>query len=470
MNRTSLLLATAAVLALVAGVVGLPRQKDTSHTVARPGETPTGVVLPPVTAKDGALTLTGKLSGAYLMAGQSEAYAVLTARADQPREVKRVPVSLALVIDRSGSMRGQKLTDAKQAARLLVQRLGEEDRLALVHYGSDVRVFPSQLVTDEARQQMLAFVDAIEDEGATNISGGMQAAAQELRPYVKSFRVSRLLLLSDGHPTEGLVEDRELLQLADNYQREGMTVSGLGVGDEFNERLMRGLAEQGGGFYGYIQDSEKLADILRRELEQAAGTLARGVALRLELPEGVVDAEVMGVSTRREGRTLVVPLYDLAGGQEVQVVVKLTLALETTSADRTVLGVKLRYQDVEADRLVEVALALAAKVTEDEEEVRSHLDQEVRVHAVRALGAREMQAAAEEMKRGNRQKALGMLDNARTLFGSSADALAGELADVDRTKAAYLNAQDETSVKREALQLHRKSLKTFGQNNSYGTD
>ncbi|WNG53695.1 VWA domain-containing protein [Archangium gephyra] len=470
MTRTALLLATTGLLALTAAVVGMPRQKDTSHTLAHPGEAPTGVVLPPATAKDGPVTLQGKLSGAYLMTGPSEAYAVLTVRADKPREEKRVPVSLALVIDRSGSMRGQKLTDAKLAARLLVQRLGAEDRLALVHYGSDVSVFPSQQVTDEARQQMLDFVDTIEDSGATNISGGLQAAAQQLLPYVESFRVSRILLLSDGQPTEGLVEDAELLKLADTYQRQGLTVSGLGVGDDFNERLMRGMAEQGGGFYGYIQDSEKLAEILRRELEQAAGTLARGVELRLELPEGVLDAEAMGVPARREGKTRVVRLYDLAGGQEAQVVVKLTLSLESSKEGRGVLGARLRYQDVEAARPVETYLPLSAKVTDDEALVRANLDQEVRVHAVKALGAREMQAAAEEMKRGNRQKALGMLDNARSLFGSSAEALAGELADVDRTKAAYLNAQDETSVKREALQLHRKSLRTFGQNNSYDTD
>jgi Ca-activated chloride channel homolog len=467
MNRTHLLLATAALLALGATVVGLPRQKDTSHTVAQPGEPPTGVVLQPTTAKNGALTLEGKLSGAWLAAGPSEAYAALTVRADKPHEEKRLPVSLALVIDRSGSMRGRKLADAKLAARMLVERLKDGDRLALVHYGTDVRVFASQPVSHETRKQMLAFVDAIEDEGSTNLSGGLEAAALELRPYVHDFRVSRILLLSDGEPTDGITEEGELRRLAGTYQREGMTVSGLGVGEDINERVMRGLAEQGGGFYGYIQDSERLADIFRRELEQAAGTLARAVELRLELPEGVTDAEVLGVSARREGRELVVPLYDLAGGQEARVVVKLTLGLEAVDVPRSVLGARLRYWDVEAARQVEVALGLSAKVTEDEARVRAHLDQEVRVYAVRALGARQMQAAAEEMKRGNRERALGLLDNARSLFGSSAEALSGELADVDQTRAAYLNAQDETSVKREALQLHRKSLKTFGQNNSY---
>jgi Ca-activated chloride channel family protein len=467
MNRTTLLLTTATLLALVAGVMGLPRQKDTSHTVAQPGEAPTGVVLQPVAARGGVLTLEGKLSGAYLMAGPSEAYAALTVRADKLQQEKRAPVSLALVIDRSGSMRGQKLVDAKRAARMLVERLGAEDRLALVHYGTDVSVFPSGLVTEEARARMLAFVDAIEDEGSTNISGGLEAAARELRPYAREFRVSRVILLSDGQPTAGLTDETELQREAGRYQHEGMTVSALGVGEDFNERLMRGMSEQGGGFYGYIQDSEQLADIFRRELEQAAGTVARGVELRLELPEGVTDAEAMGAASRREGRTLVVPLYDLAGGQDTQVVVKLTLSLEATEAPRGVLTTRLKYWDVLAERQTEVSLGLTAKVTEDEALVRANLDQEVRVHAVRALGAKELQAAAEEMKKGNREKALGLLDNARTLFGSSAEALSGELADVDRTKAAYLNAQDETAVRREALQLHRKSLKTFGQNNAY---
>ncbi|WP_309890214.1 VWA domain-containing protein [Archangium sp.] len=468
MNRTKMLLATAGLLALAAAVVGLPRQKDTSHTVARPDEVPgAGVVLPPVSARDGVLSLEGKLSGAWLMAGPSEAFAALTVRADTLQKQRRVPVNLALVIDRSGSMRGQKLLDATRAARLLLERLGPEDRLALVHYGTDVSVLPSQLVTAEARARMADFIDAIQDEGATNISGGLEAAASELRPYTEAFRVSRIILLSDGQPTAGVTEPGELQRVAGSLRGTGLTVSGLGVGDDFNERLMQGIAEQGGGFYGYIQDSERLAEIFRRELEQAAGTVARAVELRLELPEGVLDAEVMGMTARREGNTLVVPLYDLAGGQEAQVVVKLTLSLESTEAPRGVLTARLGYFEVESALAKRVDLALTARVTDDETLVRANLDKDVRAHANRALGARELQAAAEEMKRGNRDRALGMLSNARSLFGASADALSGEMEDVEKTRASYLNAQDETAVRREALQLHRKSLKTFGQNNSY---
>ncbi|HSP78732.1 MAG TPA: VWA domain-containing protein, partial [Myxococcaceae bacterium] len=326
MSRTLLLTCTAALLALVAVAVGLPPQTDTVHTVAEPGEAPGGVDLPLATARDGVLMLEGKLSGAYLKAGPSEAFAALAVRAQRPERVeRRQPVSLALVIDRSGSMAGQKLADAKRAARMLVDRLEPEDQLALVHYGTDVDVLPSQPVTEAAREEMRAFIDAIEDDGGTNLSGGLEAGARQLRPHLGAYRVSRLLLLSDGQPTEGVVEEGELRKLARTYRAEGMAVSGLGVGEDFNEGLMQGLAEQGGGFYGYIQDSERLAEVLGRELEQAAGTVARGVALRLELPEGVTGAEVLGVRAEREGRTLKVPLYDLAGGQEARVVVKLTL-------------------------------------------------------------------------------------------------------------------------------------------------
>ncbi|MFY0582811.1 vWA domain-containing protein [Cystobacter fuscus] len=273
MNRTHLLLALTTLLALGALAIGLPPPPSLQPPAVR---APSGGVLPPVTAREGVLTLEGKLSGAYVRTGPGEAHALFTVRASKPSTQRRMPVNLALVIDRSGSMRGQKLADARRAARMLVERLEPGDRLALVHYGSDVRVYPSEEVTPRSRERMISFVGSIEDEGATNLGGGLEAGAEALRPHVKDYRVSRIILLSDGEPTEGIVDEAHLGRPAANYQREGIAVSGLGVGEQFNERLMRGLAEQGGGFYGYLQDSERLAEILGRELEQATGTLARG--------------------------------------------------------------------------------------------------------------------------------------------------------------------------------------------------
>ncbi|WNG22876.1 VWA domain-containing protein [Cystobacter fuscus] len=464
MNRTHLLLALTTLLALGALAIGLPPPPSLQPPPAR---TPSGGVLPPVTAREGVLTLEGKLSGAYVHTGPGEAHALFTVRANTPPTQRRMPVNLALVIDRSGSMRGQKLADARRAARMLVERLEPGDRLALVHYGSDVRVYPSEEVTPRSRERMISFVDSIEDEGATNLSGGLEAGAEALRPHVKDYRVSRIILLSDGEPTEGIVDEAHLGRLAADYQREGIAVSGLGVGEQFNERLMRGLAEQGGGFYGYLQDSERLAEILGRELEQATGTLARGVRLRLELPEGVTSAEALGVAAVPEAGALSIPLYDLSGGQEVRVVVKLTLALAAPSPERPLVSARLDYNDLVADKPVRMGLELGAAVTEDEELVRTHMDPDVGLAVTRALGASQMQAAAEAMKQGDRTRALDMLGNVRRLFGASASALAGEMREVEQSEAAYRDAQDETSVRREALKLHRKSLQSFGQNNSY---
>lgn len=469
MNRTHLLLATTALLALGALGVGRPRPLDTSHTHPSPGEPVSTPVLPTVSSRAGALTLEGKLSGGYLRSGPSEAFAVLTVRADRPPEERRLPVNLALVIDRSGSMRGQKLAEAKRAARLLIQRLQEGDRLVLVHYGTDVSVLPGERVSPQTREKMLAFVDAIEDEGSTNTSDALEAAATQLRSAAHDFRVSRVILLSDGVPTLGLTEDWQLKQRVAGYRQEGLTVSALGVGEDFNEQLMRGLAEQGGGFYGYIQDSERLAEILRRELDQATGTLARQVELRLETPPGVTGVEALGLEARTEGRARVLSLYDLAGGQEARVVVKLTLDLEAQDTPREVLTARLRYEDVRDAHPVETTLGLTARVTEDAEQVLAHLDRDVRADATRALGAQQMQGAAEQMKLGNREVALGMLSSARTLFrgSDSAQALAGEALDVEQIQAAYQNARDETSVRQETLKLHRKSLRNFGQENAY---
>ncbi len=475
MNRTLLLLAAGGLLALGALVVGKPPPPapppvtDTSHTVAQPDEPEATVTLPFVTATpaDGAVALSGKLSGAYVQTGSSEVFAWLELKARPAESGRRTPVNLALVLDRSGSMAGQKLADAKRAATELVGRLTAEDRLAFIDYGTDVKVLPSRLVTEDVRRELLQAITDLRDDGSTNISGGLVEARQALYPHQKEFRVSRVILLSDGQPTMGMVTAADLNGLVRTMRAQGLTVSALGVGEDFQEGLMRGMAEQGGGFSGFIDDSARLSEVFSRELDQATSTVARGVELELELPPEVLAVEVMGVPSTRQGNVVTVPLYDLAGEQSVRVVAKLTLKTSSTRGALEVLGARVRYVDVAKDIATNTGLRLTAQLTEDSARVKANLDRDVRIHATRALGTQHMLAAAEEMKRGNRQAARGLLDNARRIFGTSASALSGELADLDQTEAAYGNASDAEDVRRESRNLMKKTMKNFGQNNAY---
>ena len=445
---------------------------DQTHTVVQPGEAPVELVLPvvlgqPASGKAGPVELTGKLSGAYVKAGPGEAFAVFELKARAPEQHQRVPVNLALVVDRSGSMDGAKLVNAKRAAQALVKQLQPGDRLALVHYGSDVKVAPSVEINESTRRELLSTIEAIQVNGGTHMSGGLVAGADAVRPYSKEYRVTRAILLSDGEPTEGTTSQDGLFSLVGKLRETGITVSALGVGDGFNDTLMRGMAERGGGFSGFVSDSSELAAIFTRELDQAASTVARGVSLTLTLPPGVSGLEVMGLPSTREGNTVRIPLYDLTGGQSARVVVKLTLDAPANTAAMSVLSAAVSYVDVAADLPSQVTLALDAKVTDDAQVVHANLDRDVRVHAIRALGTQQLRAAAEQMQSGNRESALNLLSNARRLFGASAAALSGELAEVDQTQAAYDNARSDSDVRREALNLKKKTMKNFGQSNSY---
>ncbi|NOK21704.1 vWA domain-containing protein [Corallococcus carmarthensis] len=445
---------------------------DQTHTVVQPDETPVNGVLPvvlgqPASGKAGPVELTGKLSGAYVKTGPGEAFAVFELSARMPEKTQRVPVNLALVVDRSGSMDGTKLADAKRGAQELVRQLRNGDRLALVHYGSDVKVVPSVVINDATRRELLSTIEAIQVNGGTHMSGGLVAGADAVRPFSTEYRVTRAILLSDGEPTEGTTSNDGLFSLVGKLRETGITVSALGVGSGFNDTLMRGMAERGGGFSGFISDSSELAAIFTRELEQAASTVARNVSMTLTLPPGVSGVEVMGLPSTREGNTVRIPLYDLTGGQSARVVVKLTLDAPANAADMNVLDTAVAYVDVAADLPSKVTLALGAKVTNDAQVVHANLDRDVRVHAIRALGTQQLQAAAEAMKSGDRASALDLLGSARRLFGSSASALAGELADVDQTQAAYGKARSDSDVRDAAISLKKKTMKNFGQNNSY---
>ncbi|WP_224369289.1 vWA domain-containing protein [Hyalangium versicolor] len=472
MNKTTTFLGLAGALALVALVLGMPHvvsppPPPQPHIATPVAPTPPPPPTPPASTSQGSLTMTSRLSHPYIVPGSTDVFVTVDVTGAEVPGSKRSPVNLALVIDRSGSMNGYKLAQAKQAARQLVGMLTEDDRLAIVHYGSDVKSLPSMQATASNRQRMLQYIDGIWDEGGTNIGAGLTTGQHQVNTARSQYQVNRIILISDGQPTEGVTDDEGLKQVVKNIRAEGVTVSSIGVGTDFNEDLMQAFAEYGAGAYGFLEDAGKLATLFQKDLQQATTQVARNVELSFTLPEGVTLGEVLGYRAHQAGRTVRVPMPDFSAGQTERVVARVTVTGSAVGQAVDVTGVKLTYTDLLKDGTVESGAALSAMVTDRREEVAAKQDKEATVYAARARGAANLQKAAEALKVGRRDEARQLIQQNQEMFDdvaavAGAPAVAADKAAQQAAYDEYESAQSEEAVNTAVKKSKVQALKDFG--------
>jgi Ca-activated chloride channel family protein len=476
MNKTYTFLALAGALALVALVLGMPRlvsptpppQPHIATPVVPPTPpTPPLPLAPPASTSQGSLTMTSRLSHPYISPGSSDVFVTVDVTGVQVPGAQRSAVNLALVIDRSGSMNGYKLAQAKQAARQLVGLLHDEDRLAIVHYGSDVKSLPSMPATSANRARMLQYIDGIWDEGGTNIGAGLMTGQHQVQVARSQYQVNRIILISDGQPTEGVTDEEGLKRVVKNIRAEGVTVSSMGVGSDFNEDLMQAFAEYGAGAYGFLEDAGKLASLFQKDLQQATTQVARNVELSFELPEGVLLGEVLGYQAHQAGRSVRVAMPDFAAGQNERVVARVKVNGSTVGQAVDITGVKLTYTDLLKNGTVESTASLSAMVTDHREEVLARQDKEATVYATRARSAANLQKAAEAFKQGKRDEARQYIQQNQAMFDDAASvagapAVAADKAEQQAAYDEYEQAQSPDAVNNAVKKSKVKALKDFG--------
>ncbi len=453
MNRTTAFLGIAAALLLTAVVVGLPKSGSTPRpppvptpvpTVTPPPPEPTPITTP--TTHPGSLTMTGKLSHPYLVPGTSDVFATLEVTGVDVPNAKRAPVNLSLVIDRSGSMSGEKIAQARRAALRLVDLLEESDRLAIIHYGSDVRLMPGAFATPDNKDRMRRYIRNISDEGGTNIGDGLMAGKAQLDVARSDFTVNRLLLLSDGQPTVGVTSHNGLVNIASRLRAAGTTITSLGVGSDFNEDLMQRLADVGGGSYGFIRDAESTVALFEKDLQQAGTMVARGVTLKFTVPAGIDFREVFGRPVLRSGNTVTVSLPDFSSRQSEKLVVHLTA--RATGAEAAALDVadfRLDYTDLLTSQAADANVKLAAMVTPDRGLADQKRDKDAFVLATRARASQNVEKAASAMQQGRYKEAQQLIQDNTVLFDEAAP-VAGAAA----LEGDYLGNAKQLDVARKA--------------------
>jgi Mg-chelatase subunit ChlD len=290
------------------------------------------------------MTLLAKSDRSLIRAQASSArYLLVEAIAPvSPARSARLPVNVALVLDRSGSMAGErKFTLARQAVEQALRMLRPEDRFSLVVYDSEIDVLArSTFATADARRQALAALDAVEPRGSTNLFGGWMRGCEQVAEFLSDDGVSRVLLLTDGLANAGETDRDVLARHAGELRQRGIATSTFGVGDDFDERLLRDIAHEGGGHFYFIEQPAQIPDLLTSELGEALEVTVRRAILSLELPRGATAEPLNRYRfTHAAGdRELRVELGDLASGQEVVAVVRVQFPPASLSLSRAERG------------------------------------------------------------------------------------------------------------------------------------
>lgn len=211
-------------------------------------------------------------------AGTYTVRALLELEGKAPSQGNRVPLNLSVVLDRSGSMEGAKLQAAREAAALLVRRLFPEDTVSVVTFDDEVQtVAPPATGGDQA--QLPRLIEAIDTGGCTNLSGGWLQGREYVASAKREAASNRILLLTDGQANTGITEPDALVGLCRGAHEKGIATTTIGFGVDYDEHLLRRMAEAGGGNTYYIESAEQAPGIFAEEVEGLLSLVAQNISV-----------------------------------------------------------------------------------------------------------------------------------------------------------------------------------------------
>ncbi|HEY1551728.1 MAG TPA: VWA domain-containing protein [Kofleriaceae bacterium] len=220
-----------------------------------------------------------------------------------PTQFPQLPLSLVVVIDHSGSMAEDgKLDNVKVGLHSLIDTLGDNDRLAIVEFDDTAQVLAPFGSDALDRTGLGAIVDQIEPAGGTDILQGLTQGFQLDVAALDPTRQSRVILLSDGLATSGVTDDTQILAGADQFISQGIGLTTVGVGSDFDLTLMRGLAEHGSGNFYFLEDAAAAMNVFAQELQYFTTPIALNLQVDAVAGTGWQFGEVVG-STLWAGTT-----------------------------------------------------------------------------------------------------------------------------------------------------------------------
>ena len=387
----------------------------------------------------------------------------------------RLPLNLGVVIDRSGSMYDERrLEFVTDAVKFLADNLTADDKVSIVAFADRAKV----LITPEAARDKSAVKRAIDDidlldiGGGTQMALGMKAAIDEVKKNLSPDRLNRVLVLTDGQT----YEETACIDLVEKNRGE-ISFSTMGVGVEFNEKLLQRLAQDSNGKYHFIGDPAEIPGIFEDELEGLRAVSLRNGRIEVTLSQGVEVREafraspeiyVLGTPLVGEDRKIGYEIGDLQAGVPGSVL--LTLVLPPRRPGQVRILQSTFHYEVPGGGENTVSCDLTCDYTLDRT-LTSKRNGRV-MNLVDQVSIAKLQAKAEEeLKAGNVDRATRLLGNAlqgtqRMGNVKATQALSGLIDQIKKTqtlgtKAAKTTLLQAQAVVRKTQMLDPDALKDF---------
>lgn len=321
-----------------------------------------------------------------------------------PEKKERPPVNLCLVLDRSGSMSGQKIEKAKSAALEAVRRLSAKDMVSLVIFDHEVETLvPAQSAANS--EWIESRIREITSRGNTAIYGGVSQGAAELRKNAGGRYVSRIVLMSDGLANVGPSSPDDLGRLGASLLKEGISVTTVGVGTDYNEDLMTKLAQNSDGNTYFVEDSKDLPRIFAAELGDVLSVVAREVKVIIQCTDGVRPLRVIGRDGIVSGNNVELYMNQLYGGQEKFALVEVEVPPTAHNKSRDLCVANVAYENLLTQKSGSSSASANARFSRAEEDVAKSANLPVQKQIFDNRIAEAKDRAVEYSDKGDRQQA-----------------------------------------------------------------
>jgi Ca-activated chloride channel homolog len=353
-------------------------------------------------------------------------------------EGSRAPANVIVVIDKSGSMKGDRIDQAREAALMAVERLGSDDVLGVIAY-SDNATIVSRAGPLHNAAEVRERIRRLHAEGRTALYAGVAEAIRELKPFRDPNAVNRIILLSDGLANVGPSSSAELEGLGREAARDGITITTIGIGLGYNEDLMTRLALASDGNHAFVEHPHDLVRIFNEEFGDVLSAVGGEVDIEIECPEGFRPMRAVGRDAKIDGQNVSLKLGQVYRKQQKYVVIELAVDKAHARGTAAAANVKVNYH------------AMASKerrATEQKAEVRFSASREEATRSVNneVVAAVTAQIATERNEKATALRDAGKTEEAKRVLKENAEYLDNQARALPAAAAAPLRDMSKKNV------------------------